>query len=211
MPVMNEDLRYHLTEGPHSVKNLKRLLGKSETWVRTQLKEFSSEIRCRKDSTGQNVFWIEETQDEPEATPEPVTEPEGTDTPSANETQPDEPEAEPTDCPACHSTNEQKIGGEEGTFLGACRICSDCGKTYNVITRKVINHTGSDDKAKRVILNPQHKIRAKTEAVGKAGGTLRFDKVDRRWVLGMKNGDTLSMTAEQFSIETPETLVEKMG
>jgi hypothetical protein len=243
---LNADLRYHLTEGPQTVKNLRRLCDRSETWVRDQLKAHADTVKCRKNTNNENMFWIDpasDTQAAQEAPQELVQhadEPEAVETPAepqapsptvqevvdaaiarANELPPvdesearpdeDDEELEPAGCPLCNSTADQKPAGEAGTFLGACMVCSDCGKTWNGITRKEVKNAPAPDKAKRQLLNPQHKINLKQDAVAKAGGSVRYDKNDRRWVLEDKDGNTQSFTAQEFSVETPETLVAKLG
>jgi hypothetical protein len=110
-------------------------------------------------------------------------------------------------CPFCIADESfQTQAGEEGTFLGACRTCKECGKTYNVLTGDEIHNAPAETKTKRVPINPQHKIDAKVEAVEGAGGKLAFSRDSRKWVLDL-NGKTIEMTAKEFSIETPESIL----
>ncbi len=203
---MDANLKFFLENQPTNVKELARLTGRSQTWVRTELKKHVAEIKCRKDTSGQNVFWIERVKNSPETTVEPTPEPEATVTPDPEiEARSDGPDA--PHCPLCHSTEPQAPAGEEGTFLGACNTCPDCGKTYNAITGQEVKD--APKKGKRTILNPQYKIRAKTEAVEAAGGQVQFDKADRAWLIHSANGkDVTPLTAQEFANHTPETLAE---
>ena len=59
-------------------------------------------------------------------------------------------------------------------------------------------------KAKRVMLNPQPKINAKVKAATEAGGKLAYE--NRNWVLTKGKKTIKTMTAVEFSTETPDTI-----
>lgn len=64
--------------------------------------------------------------------------------------------------------------------------------------------TDKPAKAKRVMLNPQNKINAKVKAATEAGGKLAY--ANRVWTLAMGKKTIKTMTAQEFSTETPETI-----
>ena len=66
---MDDQLRYFLMEGPQSVANLARLTGKSTSGIYKTLNKHTDEVKCKKDSTGTNVFWMEASAQEAPASP----------------------------------------------------------------------------------------------------------------------------------------------
>jgi hypothetical protein len=199
---MDANLEYFLSRGPYTAKDLARLLGRSETWVRDSLKKEIGFVKCKKNSTGSNVFWIGgPSEDEP-----------------ASEHQAQNPASEhqaenPVDCgqglicPHCQSKGLQVPAGPEGTFLGAVWTCTDCNTSYNQFTHKVVDLEGAFKKRKAP-LNPQYKINAKTQAMKAVGGSVRFDKTDRVWSVEKANGDQFTFTAAEFSELTSQTILE---
>lgn len=150
---------------------------------------------------------------EPENTTEPTEVP---------ETTPATPEADgvieatpgsPDDCPLCGAGNlDQDPAGPAGTYLGEARTCRECHRTYNIHTKEEIKNAPSIEKpkkGKRELLNPQPKINAKLAAVEAAGGKLTYERDRRRWVLALKDKEPIEMTAKEFSVETPETIITK--
>lgn len=173
--------------GPSTVKDLAGHTGLSESRIRELLKKFP-DLKSEKGGTAPAVYSL----------PDPV-EARGTQAEPAKVT-----------CPLCGSEAEQTSAGEEGSFLGACRTCSDCGKTYNAITGKELVDNPAEN-GKRKPLNPQYKIVAKTEALEAAGGKLTFDKASRQWIVTKADGAIFRLTAKQFSELTPETIVAYNG
>jgi hypothetical protein len=213
---IDTQLAFFLREAPTSAKELARLLGKSESRMREILKQHQGEVLCKKNDAGVNVFWLPPTQDAAEAPP-------ATEEPSAQVTEAEAPEASPTappadamvvqsPCPLCNGVPAvQTPAGAEGTFLGAANTCGSCGKTYNRFTGEEVTMPAKADKPKRTPLNPQYKIRLKTDAAQAAGGKLLFDKEARQWVLTKKGKDPIRMTAKEFSVETAETITAKLA
>jgi len=206
---INAELAWLLREhGPISAKNLARLHSKSESRMREILKQHQTEIQCKKDTAGVNVFWLpaevtEEPTEEPLEEAQAIAEEQGLVT---------QPSTTPEDaCPLCGSTADQPQAGPEGSFLGAARTCSTCGKTYNAFSREEVTMPAKADKAKRTPLNPQYKIRLKTDAAEAAQGKLIFDREARQWVLTKKGKDPIRMTAKEFSVETAETITAKLA
>lgn len=170
-----------LAQGPATVKAIAEATNLSDSRVREVLKKIPN-VESRKDGTAPAEFWIEAGEEEPAGT-------------------------EPTDtCPLCKSHADQAPAGAEGTFLGACKTCSDCGKTYNAVTGKELRDNPSS-RTKRAPLNPQYKIQAKTQALEAAGGKLTFDKASRQWIVTKADGAIHRLTAKQFSELSPETIV----
>lgn len=66
------------------------------------------------------------------------------------------------------------------------------------------NTAADAPKAKRVMLNPQPKINAKVKAAIEAGGKLTY--ANRVWTLNKGKKTIKTMTAVEFSTETPETI-----
>jgi phage FluMu protein Com len=111
-------------------------------------------------------------------------------------------------CPCCNHVGEFKKAGEEGTALGAVCICPKCGKWFNEFTKDEVPAIASKSGKKRVFLNPQYKINQKLKAVSAVGGTLEYDKSDKSWILDLPKGKGRVMTPEQFSLETPSTIIK---
>lgn len=66
------------------------------------------------------------------------------------------------------------------------------------------NPNADAPQAKRVMLNPQPKINAKVKAAREAGGKLAYE--NRKWVLTKGKKAIKTMTAQEFSTETPDTV-----
>lgn len=189
---MNDALRTALLGGPLTVKEIATQIGKSESRTRELLKADQTEIHSKKEDGRGNVFWLPEAR--AEGTPATTTETE-------------EP-AELDHCPFCNSATDQVQAGPDGTFLGAANTCGTCGKTYNRFSGDEVANP-KKSKIKRIPLNPQYKIDAKVAAVEAQGGKLSFDRQPREWILMGKN-NMVRMTAQEFSVETPESLVAKL-
>lgn len=113
---------------------------------------------------------------------------------------------DPTACPFCSSINFVPAG-QAGTFLGdAGLICNDCNKSWNKLTGQEL--PAAEKKKRKAPMNPQYKINAKVDAVHKAGYSLSYEKATRRWALTTVNGGSIEMTAQEFSLHTPESLVD---
>jgi hypothetical protein len=230
---MNDTLRTVLLAGPLTVKEIAAQIGKSETRTRELLKADQSTIHSKKEDGRGNVFWLpaeraEGTPATTEVVDPGVDGPTGQDGPEGEDVQGqqlldagftagNDGEAVPpegadvlTTCPFCQNEDKQTQAGPDGTFLGAANTCGQCGKTYNKFSGDEIK-APAKDKAKRQPLNPQYKINQRVEAVQKAGGKLLFDREAREWVLTRPGVDPKRMTATEFSIETPETLVAYIG
>lgn len=216
---IDSELAWLLREGPRSAKELARLAGKSESRMREILKQHQSEIHCKKKNDNNvNVFWLPKQDEGGDLVGEAAVE--ALETPAEDAAQVNEaetPEASPTapegasTCPLCNSTADQTPAGPEGSFLGAANTCSECGKTYNRFTREEITMPAKGDKPKRTPLNPQYKIRLKTEAAEAAGGKLTYEREGRTWLLTKKGKDAIRMTAKEFSVETAETITAKLA
>lgn len=208
---MQDFLATALLGEPKTAKQIALAIGKSESRTRELLKEFASEINCRKEQ-GKNVFWIGDGQAaaEPEAQPDPTT-PE----PEAPAAQADPIPAAVGDgdtCPLCHAEADQVQAGPEGTYLGAARRCSACSRTYNVHSNEeVIMAKEATTKTKRAPLNPQYKINARIKAAEAAGGKLKYEREGKTWVLTKKGMDPRRMTAAEFSNETAETITASLA
>ena len=206
---MDANLKFFLEQAPTNVKELSRLTGKSQTWVRDALKKDT--ILCRKNEAGQNIFWLG-SDEKPAPVAEVISAPshvlysdEGAEVISAPSHVLYSVEGV---CPFCQSTDLTPAGAE-GSFLGAALVCKSCGKTHNAITGKEVLST--QDKKRRTPLNPQYKINAKTQAAQAAGGKVSFDRADRTWVLETKTGETRVFSALEFSVLTPEAVVALVG
>jgi hypothetical protein len=207
--IMDQALVYLLQRGPTTAKELARLYEKSESRMREILKKHQTEIQTKKNDVGVNVFWVEPAG---EMTPaeaathadvEEAIDPTG----EGREAHDAQVIADQDGCPLCGSTEPQTQAGPDGTFLGAARTCSNCGKTYNVLTKDEITMQPKAEKAKRTPLNPQYKIVEKVDAVKAAGGKLVYERESRQWVLTKAKHDPKRMTAKEFSLETADTLV----
>lgn len=227
---MIEALRTALLAGPLTVKEIAAQIGKSESRTRELLKADQTTIHSKKEDGRGNVFWL--PADRAEGTPATTIDATNdlTDLPTEGVVEGPvqtvdelDPPVEPTArevgvkqaladgmCPFCHATEGQTQAGPEGTFLGAALTCGTCAKTYNKFTGDEIKVPAKTEKAKRQPLNPQYKINAKQDAVKEAGGKLVFEREAREWVLTGK-GVVVRMTAKEFSVETPETLVTKLN
>ena len=118
-----------------------------------------------------------------------------------------------TECPLCDHTaidDEYEIAGEEGTPLGACRICPGCGDLFNEFTGVKVP-TPKAKKA-RVVLNPQSTINKKTEYLAsKANATLSYDRVERLWSLDFNGADdAIYMTSRKLSETSKEKLAGRV-
>ncbi len=112
---------------------------------------------------------------------------------------------DPSSCPFCSSTNFAPAG-KAGTFLGdAGLVCNDCHKSWNKLTGQELP---TAEKKRKAPVNPQYKINAKVDAVHKAGYSLSYEKATRRWTLTTVNGGSIEMTAQEFSLHTPKSLVD---
>jgi hypothetical protein len=60
---MDNELRYFLQQGPHTVKDLARVTGKSTSAIYKALKD-QPEVLCKKNDAGANVFWMKPDQQE---------------------------------------------------------------------------------------------------------------------------------------------------
>lgn len=178
-----QNLMIALANNPQTVKELGAELNLSATRIRELLKKVEG-VQTNKEGPAPATFWID------------------------REPEPSQPPADPNGevCPLCGSSAEQVVAGEEGSFLGACRTCTDCGETYNAFTGKVLPANPAE-KAKRKLLNPQYKIEAKAAALEATGGKLSFDKASRQWMATKGDGTILRLTAKQFSELTPETIL----
>jgi len=188
---MDTALRTLLETRAASVNDIAGTLGRSATWVRTQLKNHEDIILDTPSALHPRttIYYLPAPQ-------EPSDEPS---------------EAEATGCRFCASANIS-AAGEIGTFLGAATVCGDCGKTYNTFSGEEITPSApASAKKKRQPLNPQYKIRAKVEAVEAAGGKLVFEKESRLWVCSAKDGKVVTFTAVEFSTLTPETFSFLLG
>jgi len=185
---MDTALKTLLETRAASVNDIADTLGRSPTWVRTQLKKHD-DLVCEAPSAlnpRMTIYYLPAPQ-------EPV-------------------EATGPGCRFCASANIS-AAGEIGTFLGAATVCGDCGKTYNTFSGEEITPSATTGvKKKRQPLNPQYKIRAKVEAVQAAGGNLSFDKEARQWIMTAPgwNGRRETFTALEFSTETPQSLGAKI-
>lgn len=211
---MDANLKFFLEQAPTNVKELSRLTGKSQTWVRDALKKDQDTILCRKNEAGQNIFWLGSDEKPIELTfiAEIISAPhhvlhsdEGVEVISAPSHVLYSVEGV---CPFCQSADLAPAGAE-GSFLGAALVCKSCGKTHNGITGKEVLST--QDKKRRTPLNPQYKINAKTQVAQAAGGKVSFDRADRTWVLETKTGQTRVFSALEFSVLTPEAVVALVG
>ncbi len=207
---IDKALVYLLERGATSAKELARLYEKSESRMREILKQHQPEIMCKKNEAGVNVFWLVPNA----ASPKPEQAPPPADKPVAKVTKAKNPDApdHSANCPLCNADeSEQTQAGPDGTYLGACLTCGECGKTYNVLTRDEIDMPAKADKAKRKPLNPQYKIDLKVDAVKAAGGKLVYEREARQWVPTKANHDPKRMSAQEFSIETPESLISAIS
>lgn len=117
----------------------------------------------------------------------------------------DQESDDPSSCPFCSSINFAPAG-KAGTFLGdAGLVCNDCLKSWNKLTGQELP---TAEKKRKAPMNPQYKINAKVDAVHKAGYSLSYEKATRRWTLTTVNGGSIEMTAQEFSLHTPESLVD---
>jgi len=185
---MDTALKALLETRAASVNDIVETLGRSATWVRTQLKNHEDIILDAPSALHPRttIYYLPAPQ-------EPV-------------------EATGPGCRFCASANIS-AAGEIGTFLGAATVCGDCGKTYNTFSGEEITPSATARvKKKRQPLNPQYKIRAKVEAVEAAGGKLVFDKEARQWIMTAPgwNNRMETFTALEFSTETPQSLGAKI-
>lgn len=216
---IDSELAWFLRQGPTSAKELARLAGKSESRMREILKQHQTEVQCKKNDAGVNVFWLAKQDEGGDLVGEAAVE--APKTPAEDAAQVDKTPAHSTSsaallavattCPLCNSTADQTPAGPEGSFLGAADTCSECGKTYNRFTREEITMPARGDKPKRTPLNPQYKIRLKTEAAEAAGGKLTYEREGRTWLLTKRGKDAIRMTAKEFSVETAETITAKLA
>jgi len=184
---MDTALKTLLETRAASVNDIVETLGRSATWVRTQLKNHEDIILDAPSALHPRttIYYLPAPQ-------EPV-------------------EATGPGCRFCASANIS-AAGEIGTFLGAATVCGDCGKTYNTFSGEEITPSATAGvKKKRQPLNPQYKIKAKVEAVEAAGGKLFFEKESRLWVCSAKDGKVATFTAVEFSTLTPETFSFLLG
>lgn len=207
---MQDYLATALATGPHTAKALATIIGKSESRTREILKEFASEINCRKEE-GKNVFWIGDGQAAAEPTPAPLPEP----TPEPEAPAPVDPIPEAVvsgeTCPLCHVQADQVQAGPDGTYLGSAKRCSACSRTYNVHSNEEVKMAKEATKTKRAPLNPQYKINARIKAAEAAGGKLAYEREGKTWVLTKKGMDPKRMTAAEFSNETGETITASLA
>jgi hypothetical protein len=126
---------------------------------------------------------------------------------------PETPETPETSdgCPFCKaSASAITAAGEEGTFLGdSVGLCHECGEAFNRWSKEKVElpkSKGGKGKGRR-LLNPQHKIDAKTKAVEAVGGTLEYRQEGRAWVMSLPNQAPVVMNSQEFARHTPETLV----
>jgi hypothetical protein len=182
-----QNLMNALADGPQTVKDLAAELGLSDSRIRELLKKVEG-VQTAKAGSAPATFWLDQA-------PEPSH---------------PMPDLNGDTCPLCGSSAEQVVAGEEGSFLGACRTCPDCGETYNAITGKALPDNPAA-KPKRKPLNPQYKIELKTKALEDTGGKLSFDKASRQWIVTKGNGDIYRLSAKEFSKLTPETVVTYEG
>jgi transposase-like protein len=215
---MKPELEKLLKEGRKTVKTLMKELGLSETRVRTLLKENQSVIHCAKNSVGQNEFWLpddfEASEDElaQQSVRQEVQASKAEDTVASSPTVKGSNNGTPT-CPLCQAEAAQVQAGPEGSYLGACRTCTACKKTYNVFTNEEVKMakekaTGTKRAAP---LNPQYKINQKIDAAKVAGGKLTYEREGRTWLLTKKGVEPKRMTALEFSNETQETIQSYLG
>lgn len=193
---MDTALKTLLETRAASVNDIVETLGRSATWVRTQLKNHEDVILDAPSvlNPRTTIYYLPAPQ-------EPSDEPSEADVAFDADDTPD------LFCKFCFSGNIS-AGGEIGTFLGASTVCGDCGKTYNTFSGEEITPSATAGvKKKRQPLNPQYKINAKVEAVQAAGGNLSFDKEARQWTLVSPSGLLNLYSALEFSAHTPETLV----
>lgn len=205
---MDTALKTLLETRAASVNDIVETLGRSATWVRTQLKNHEDIVL-----EAPSVLNFRTTLYYLPAPQEPAGEPleDALDFAPAALLEDPAHEIDETRCRFCQSTNIS-AGGEIGSFLGAATVCGDCSKTYNTFSGEEITPSATAGvKKKRQPLNPQYKIRAKAEAVQAAGGNLSFDKEARQWTLVSPSGLLFLYTALEFSAHTPETLVALLG
>jgi len=199
---MDTALKTLLETRAASVNDIVETLGRSATWVRTQLKNHEDIILDAPSALHPRttIYYLPAPQ-------EPSDEPSEADEDKAF----DADETPGLFCKFCYSGNVS-AAGEIGTFLGAATVCGDCGKTYNTFSGEEITPSATASvKKKRQPLNPQYKIKAKVEAVEAAGGKLFFEKESRLWVCSAKDEKVATFTAVEFSTLTPETFSFLLG
>jgi len=205
---MDTALKTLLETRAASVNDIAETLGKSPTWVRTQLKRHD-DLVCEAPSALNPRMTIYYLPVPLEPSDEPLED--AMDFGTAVLGEDPAHEIDETRCRFCASANIS-AAGEIGTFLGAATVCGDCGKTYNTFSGEEITPSATAGvKKKRQPLNPQYKIKAKVEAVEAAGGKLVFEKESRLWVCCAKDEKVATFTAVEFSTLTPETFSFLLG
>lgn len=219
---MKPELLTTLLAGPKTAKEIATDLGLSVSRTRELLKADQATILCHKNSAGQNEFWLDPaigTADDFEASPEELEAQAPRQEVRAEKNTPAETlEVKGSTpgtviCPLCQAEADQVQAGPEGSYLGACRTCAACKKTYNVFTNEEVKMAKekTEGTKRAAPLNPQYKINAKVEAAKVAGGKLSYEREGRTWLLMKKGVEPKRMTAVEFSNETAETIQKYLG
>jgi hypothetical protein len=207
---MTPELRDILLKGPVTSKFIGEALNLSPGRVRALLKEDQATIRCRKSDGLGNVFWLEPEGDF-EASSEELAAQVLRKEIQENKNPPAEtPEGA---CPLCQAEADQVQAGPEGSYLGACRTCAACKRTYNVFTKEEIKMAKEKKtEGKRAApLNPQYKINQRIAAAEQAGGKLVYQRDGRTWLLTKKGVEPKTMTAVEFANEDAASIHKYLG
>ncbi len=127
---MDTALKALLETRAASVNDIAETLGKSPTWVRTQLKRHD-DLVCEAPSALNPRMTIYYLPVPLEPSDEPLED--AMDFGTAVLGEDPAHEIDETRCRFCASANIS-AAGEIGTFLGAATVCGDCGKTYNTFS-----------------------------------------------------------------------------
>ena len=221
---MNTQLQSILLKGPATVSTIADEMGVPKSQVQKLLREDQTLIRVRKEE-GQNLYWLEagdvpaaeefeasEAELAAQATRQEVQAVKATKNPPAEKPAATGSNKGANTCPLCQAEADQVQAGPEGSYLGACRTCAACGKTYNVFSKEEVKMAKEKSETKRSApLNPQYKINAKIAAAEAAGGKLIYQREGRTWLLTKRGVDSKQMTAVEFSVETAESISKYLG
>ena len=222
---MNATLKEILLAGPVTVADIANEMNLPKAQVLRLLKEGQAEIHMRKNDDHQNEYWLPAPKDEDsfeaseeelaaQTTRQEIQESKAEEANSSSAETPAKAGANPgtKTCPLCEAEADQVQAGPEGSYLGAARTCQACKKTYNVFTNEEVKMAKDKTEGKRAApLNPQYKINQRIAAAEQAGGKLVYQREGRTWLLTKKGVEPKTMTAQEFSNETAETIHKYLG